>query len=157
MLNNVCLMGRLTDTPELRKTPSGISVTTFTVAISRSFASKSGERQTDFIDVVAWRQTAEFVTQYFKKGQMIALTGSIQTRMFQDKDTGKNRKAVEIVADSVSFTESRSASSGSSAPRDEAPRPSSAPAAAAYEEPVSFSAGSDSEFSVIESDADLPF
>ena len=155
MINNVCLMGRLTDTPELRKTQSGISVTTFTVAVSRSFVTKGAERQTDFIDVVAWRQTAEFVTRYFKKGQMIALTGSIQTRTYQDKE-GKNRKAFEVVADEISFTESRSSSSGEGYSR---PAPAAAPAAsAAYEAPASFTAGGDDEFAVIEGDdADLPF
>lgn len=157
MLNNVSLMGRLTDTPELRKTTNGTSVTSFTVAVGRNFASKSGDRETDFIDVVAWRQTAEFVTKYFKKGQMIALSGSIQTRTYKDKE-GNNRKAFEIVADNVYFAESR-ASSGESAPaRDyQAPAPAAAPQQASYEQPASFSAGSDSEFSVIESDADLPF
>lgn len=155
MLNNVCLMGRLTDTPELRKTPSGISVTTFTVAVGRAFTSKSGERQTDFIDVVAWRQTAEFVSKWFKKGQMIALNGSIQTRTYQDKE-GKNRKAVEILADNVYFTESRS-SGGTQSESNDAARFAPAAEPTAYQEPASFAAGGDNEFSIIESDADLPF
>ena len=80
MLNVVALLGRLTADPELRKTPNGVSVTTFTVAVNRSYVKQGGERQTDFIDVVAWRSTAEFITKYFKKGQMIAVQGSIQTR-----------------------------------------------------------------------------
>ena len=101
MLNNVVLMGRLTADPELKYTPSNITVTAFQVAVERSY-SKNGERQTDFISVVAWRKTAEFITQYFSKGQMIAIEGSIQTRSYEDKN--KNRRtAVEVVADSASF------------------------------------------------------
>lgn len=154
MLNNVSLMGRLTDTPELRKTTSGLSVTSFTVAVGRSFTSKSGERQTDFIDVVAWRQTAEFVCKYFKKGQMIALKGSIQVRTYQDKE-GNNRKATEILAENVYFTESRGGGQSDTAYAP-ASHEAAAPAAPSYTE-ASFAAGSDSDFSVIESDADLPF
>lgn len=95
-------MGRLVATPELKQTQSGINVTTFTVAVQRSFADANGERQTDFINVVAWRKTAEFVCKYFQKGQMIALQGSIQTRKYEDKD-GNKRTAVEIVANGISF------------------------------------------------------
>ena len=92
MLNQVAIMGRLTADPELRHTPGEIAVTTFTVAVNRSYVKQGAERQADFIDVVAWRNTAEFVCRYFKKGQMIAVTGSLQTRTYQDRE-GKNRKA----------------------------------------------------------------
>lgn len=102
MLNCAVIMGRLTATPELRTTQSGLSVTSFTVAVDRSYVKPNEERQTDFINVVCWRQTAEFVTKYFRKGSMIAVQGSIQTRNYEDKD-GAKRTAVEIVADNVSF------------------------------------------------------
>ena len=101
-LNIVALMGRLTRDPEMRKTPQGVSVATFTVAVDRSFVKQGEERQADFIDIVCWRNTAEFVCKYFQKGSMIALNGSIQTRTYQDKN-GTNRKAFEIVADNVHF------------------------------------------------------
>ena len=90
MYNKVIIMGRLTADPELRQTPNNISVTSFTVACDRAY-SKSAERQTDFIDCVAWRSTAEFVCRYFKKGQMIAVNGSIQTRNYVDKNGNNHR------------------------------------------------------------------
>lgn len=102
MLNVVALMGRLTADPELRKTNQGTSVTQFTIAVERSFARQGEQRQADFITIVAWRSTAEFVCKYFKKGAMIAVDGSIQTRTYQDKN-GNNRKAFEIVANGVHF------------------------------------------------------
>lgn len=106
MLNVAVLMGRLVADPELRTTPNGISVTSFTVAVERDYVSSGQQRQTDFIDVVAWRKTAEFVTKYFHKGSMIAIQGSIQTRTYEDKN-GNKRKAVEVLAESVSFTGSK--------------------------------------------------
>lgn len=112
MLNVAVLMGRLVADPELRHTQSDTAVCSFRVAVDRNFASKSGERQTDFIDVVAWRQTAEFVCRYFTKGQMIAVNGSIQTRPWEDKQ-GNKRTAVEVVADNVSFCGSKRESGGS--------------------------------------------
>ena len=102
MVNCAVIMGRLVADPELRTTGSGVSVTSFTVAVDRRFANKDEEKQADFIDIVAWRQTADFVCKYFKKGSMIAVQGAIQTRTYEDKD-GNKRKAVEIVADNVSF------------------------------------------------------
>ena len=102
MLNNVILMGRLTADPELKKTPSDVSVTTFTVAVDRAYAKQGEDKKTDFINIVAWRQTAEFICKYFKKGQMIAIQGSIQTRNYEDKD-GHKRTAFEIMAEQVSF------------------------------------------------------
>lgn len=102
MINNAVIMGRLVADPELRTTGSGISVSSFTVAVDRSFVRQGEEKQADFIDVIAWRQTAEFICKYFRKGSMIAIQGYIQTRMYEDKN-GNKRKAVELVADNVSF------------------------------------------------------
>ena len=102
MLNCAVIMGRLTKDPELRTTGNGISVSAFTVAVDRNYQKAGQERQTDFINVVAWRQTAEFVCRYFRKGQMIAVQGSIETRKYEDRN-GNKREAVEIKADSISF------------------------------------------------------
>lgn len=102
MINNVTLMGRLTATPELKQTPSGASVTAFSIAVDRRYQPKDGEKQTDFIGCVAWRNTAEFITRYFSKGDMIAVTGEIQTRKYKDK-SGNNRVAVEVIIDNASF------------------------------------------------------
>lgn len=101
MLNNITLMGRLTRDPELRHTPNGVPVASFALAVDRPFK-ESGERQTDFIDVVAWRNTAEFVTKYFTKGQLCALTGRLQIRDWTDKD-GNKRRTAEVVADRIYF------------------------------------------------------
>lgn len=108
MLNKAILMGRLTRDPELRYTPNGnVPVVTFTVAIDRKYSGgNGGERQTDFINVVAWRKQAEFVSQWFTKGMMIIVTGSIQSRNWQDKN-GNNRTSIEVVADEVQFGESK--------------------------------------------------
>lgn len=102
MLNNAVIMGRLTKDPELKTTANGISVTSFTIAVDRKFNKQGEEKQADFIDIIAWRGTAEFISKYFRKGSMIAVQGSIQTRMYEDKN-GNKRKVVEIVADEVSF------------------------------------------------------
>jgi single-strand DNA-binding protein len=139
MFNLVVLTGRLTADPELKTTPSGVSVTTFSIAVSRRY--KAGEEtQADFINIVAWRQTAEFITKYFNKGSMIGIEGSIQTRRYVDKD-GKNRTVFEVIANNVQFVESK---------RDAAP---------AGDEPASFSNASVNEFTEVtgESDDDLPF
>lgn len=105
MFNLVVLTGRLTADPELKTTPNGISVTSFSIAVSRRY--RSGETtETDFINIVAWRQTAEFITKYFKKGTMIGIEGSIQTRRYTDKN-GNNRTAFEVVANNVQFVESK--------------------------------------------------
>lgn len=103
MLNRVIIMGRITHDLELKQTPNGVSVLSFSVAVERNFAKQGEERQADFIDCVAWRQTAEFISKFFGKGRMIALEGEIQTRTYQDKD-GNKRKATEIVVDNASFT-----------------------------------------------------
>ena len=105
-MNIVGIMGRLTYEPELKKTPSGVSVIRFTVAVDRSYQPSGQERQADFIDCVAWRQTAEFISRYFHKGSMIAVEGTIQTSNFTDKN-GKQRKQVEILANNVSFCGSK--------------------------------------------------
>ena len=160
MLNQVALMGRLTADPELRRTPNDVAVTTFTIAVNRSYVKQGAERQADFIDVVAWRNTAEFICRYFKKGQMMAVTGSIQTRTYTDKE-GKNRKAFEVVADNVYFTESKNTQSGGNDYSDRGNSSYSQPAygGSAYSAPEkpAYSAGSDSDFTVIEEDDDLPF
>ena len=107
MLNHIVIMGRLTRDPELRTTQAGVSVTSFTVAVDRDFGGRDGsERQTDFIDCVAWRSTGEFVSKYFHKGSMIVVSGRLQSRKWQDRD-GNNRTSWEINADNVYFGESR--------------------------------------------------
>ena len=108
-LNKVVLAGRMTADPELKQTASGVSVLSFTIAVSRSYVSKSseqGERQADFVNVVAWRNTAEFISKYFRKGSAICVTGSIQTRNWQDQQ-GQKRYATEVVADEVNFVDSK--------------------------------------------------
>ena len=147
MINNVVLMGRLVATPELRSTGTGISVASFTLAVERAYAKAGEQRQADFIDCIAWRNTAEFITRYFQKGSMIAITGNIQTRNYEDKN-GNKRKAVEVVVDSASFCGSK-AESGTTGGY-------SAPAAPAAPAP-SFTSGSESDFEEISEDDDLPF
>ena len=105
MINNVILMGRLVATPELRNTQTGLAVTSFSLAVERPYA-QQGERQTDFINCVAWRKTADFITRFFQKGSMVAITGSIQTRNYEDKN-GNKRTAVEVVVDQASFCGSK--------------------------------------------------
>ena len=104
MFNLVVLTGRLTQDAELKTTPNGVSVTSFSIAVDRR--GKGEDKQTDFINIVAWRQTAEFIAKYFKKGSMIGIEGSIQTRRYQDKD-GNNRTAFEVIANNVQFVESK--------------------------------------------------
>ncbi|MGI6279855.1 MAG: single-stranded DNA-binding protein [Acutalibacteraceae bacterium] len=139
MFNLVVLTGRLTADPELRTTQNGTSVTSFSIAVDRRYRSGE-EKQTDFINIVAWRATAEFITKYFKKGNLIGIEGSIQTRKYQDKD-GNNRVAFEVVANNVQFVESK---------RDSAP---------VQDEPASFSNAEADDFTDISdmTDEDLPF
>jgi single-strand DNA-binding protein len=106
MLNVAVLMGRLVADPELRHTPNEVSVTSFTIAVDRSYVKSGTDRQADFIDIVAWRSTADFACKYFRKGQLVAVQGSIQTRTYTDRD-GNKRKAFEVVADHVHFAESK--------------------------------------------------
>ena len=108
-LNKVVLAGRMTADPELKQTPSGVSVLSFSIAVNRNYVpkgSEQGERQADFINVVAWRQNAEFISKYFRKGSAICVTGSIQTRTWNDNN-GNKRYATEVVADEAMFVESR--------------------------------------------------
>ena len=111
MLNQIIIMGRLTRDPELRRTQSGTAVCSFSVAVDRDFKSQSGEKETDFIDVVAWRQTGEFVSKYFTKGRMIVVSGSLQSRKWQDRN-GQNRISWEVIADNVYFGDSKRDSAG---------------------------------------------
>ena len=107
MLNRIVIMGRLVRTPELRTTQTGIPVTSFTLAVDRDFRNRdSGEKSTDFIDVVAWKQTAEFVCKYFTKGRMAVVDGRLQIREWKDRD-GNNRRSAEVVADNVYFGDSK--------------------------------------------------
>ena len=152
MLNRIILMGRLTRDPELRRTGSGTAVTSFSLAVDRDFKSQSGEKETDFIDVVAWRSTAEFVSKYFTKGRMAVVEGRLQIRDWTDKDGGKRRSA-EVVADNVYFGDSkRDGGDNSGYNSGYAPAPASHSAA-----PSNFSA-SGSDFAEIgEDDGELPF
>ena len=113
MLNKIIIMGRLTRDPELRRTGSGTAVTSMTLAVDRDFKSQSGEKETDFIDVVAWKNTAEFVSKYFTKGRMAVVEGRLQVRDWTDKD-GNKRRAYEAVADHVYFGDSKPAESAPS-------------------------------------------
>ena len=107
MLNHIVIMGRLTRDPELRRTASGVAVTSFTVAVDRDFGkNENGEKETDFIDCVAWRQTGEFVAKYFQKGRMAVVSGRLQIRSWTDKD-GNKRRSAEVVADNVYFGDSK--------------------------------------------------
>ena len=125
MINMVALMGRLTYEPELRKTPSDVSVLRFQVACDRSYQRAGAERQADFIDCVAWRQTAEFISRYFHKGSMIAIEGTIQTSNYTDKN-GNNRKQIEVLANNVSFCGSKNESGSMDIEPETAPTYSSA-------------------------------
>ena len=145
MLNSICIVGRFVADPELRMTSTNTPITTFTVAVDRDFVKAGEERQTDFLDVVAWRQTAEFVTKFFRKGYLIAVQGSLQVRNYEDKN-GNKRKAYEIVAANVSFC---GAKQSNTADRFED--------AAAAAKPASFSNAEPGEFEEIEPDDDLPF
>ena len=147
MLNNAVIMGRLVADPELRTTGSGISVSSFTVAVDRRFNRQGEDRQADFIDIIAWRQTAEFVSKYFRKGSMIAVQGYIQTRMYEDKN-GNKRKAVEIVADNVSFCGSKAESGSGSYSREDS--------YASAQPAPSYSTADEGDFKEIPED-DLPF
>ena len=159
MLNVAAIVGRLSADPELRHTASGVAVTSFTLAVDRSYAKAGTERQTDWIDVVAWRSTAEFICKYFTKGQMMAVTGSIQTRSYEDR-SGNKRKAVEIQANDVSFVGSKrdnpsGGDYGQAYTRPSSPEPQQ-PAALSEPAPA-YSSGSSEDFEEILGDDDLPF
>ena len=154
MLNVVAIMGRLTADPEMRTTTNGVSVTSFTLAVDRSYTKQGEERQADFIECVAWRGTAEFICKYFTKGRLMAVDGSIQTRNYEDKN-GNKRKSVEIVANNVSFAgDSRRDGNGGGSSYESAPLPSEPPA---FNEPAAaYSSGSNDDFTEVLGD-DLPF
>ena len=122
MLNHITIMGRLTRDPELRRTGSGIAVTSFTLAVDRDFAANKEERETDFIDCVAWRQTGEFVSKYFTKGRMAVVSGRLQIRTWTDKD-GNKRRTAEVVAENVYFGDSKKEDGSAAAPGYSAPAP----------------------------------
>ena len=144
MLNKIIIMGRLTRDPELRRTASSTAVAGFTLAVDRDFKSQNGAKSTDFIDVAAWRNTAEFVSKYFTKGRMAVVEGRLQIRDWKDKD-GNNRRSAEVVAENVYFGDSK---------RDGAPAGDYAAPMGGYAAPVSTT----SSFSEIEDeDGDLPF
>ena len=156
MLNVVALMGRLVADPELRHTPNGIAICTFRIAVDRSFVRAGEERKADFINIVAWRQSAEFVCKYFRKGNLIAVNGSLQTRNYEDKN-GNKRTAYEVVADNIHFAESKS-SAQHSAGSYAAPAPAPAePPRAAAPAPVNYAVGNADDFAVIDDNEDLPF
>lgn len=150
MLNRIILMGRLTRDPELRRTQSGTAVTSFSLAVDRDFKSQSGDKETDFIDIVAWRSTAEFVSKYFTKGRMAVVEGRLQIRDWTDREGGKRRSA-EVVADNVYFGDSKrdAASDGGYAPAYSAP---------AGRAPMMAPSDGHSDFAEIgEEDGELPF
>jgi len=153
MLNQIVLMGRLTRDPELRRTQNGTAVASFTLAVDRDFASREGgEKQTDFIDIVAWRNTAEFVSKYFFKGQMAAVSGRLQIRDWTDKEGGKRRSA-EVVADNVYFADSKKSREDGG---DFAPRSERSSFSGSYSAPAPMSGHS--EFAELDGDdGDLPF
>lgn len=120
MLNKWEGMGRLTKDPELRRTPSGTAVATFSIAVDRDFKGKDGERETDFIDIVAWRQTAEFVSKHFTKGRMAVVEGRLQIRDYTNKD-GQKRRVAEIVADNIYFGDSKRDNDGEGSAYNDSP------------------------------------
>ena len=143
MLNVVAIIGRLARDPELRQTTTGKSVASFRIACDRGRRDANGQSQADWLDVVAWDRTAEFICKYFQKGSLIVIDGRLQTRQYQDKN-GQNRTAVEIVANNINFAGPKSSSP--------APRPAVQAAPA-----PSYSAGSNDDFALIEDEGDLPF
>ena len=141
MLNVVAIMGRLARDPELRQTTTGKNVVSFTLAVDRGKKDANGQNQTDWLNVVAWEKTAEFVCRYFSKGNLIAVTGRLQSRSYQDKN-GVNRTAVEVLASQVSFCGEKKQENRQEERRENAP---------------SYSQGNDADFALIEDDGDLPF
>ena len=160
MLNRIVLMGRLTRDPELRRTQSGTAVVSFSIACDRDYAAQGAERETDFIDIVAWRGTAEFVEKYFSKGRMIVVGGRLQIRNWQDKE-GNKRRSAEVVADNVYFGDSkRDSADGGSFNQSQGYAQSFnqvPPQQPAYQAPQNVSAAP-SDFSMLsDDDPDLPF
>lgn len=133
MYNKVILMGRITKDLEIKTTPAGVSVLSFSIAVERSYAEKGQERKTDFINCVAWRQTAEFISKFFTKGSMILIEGELQTRQYQNKD-GKNITVTEVIVSSSSFTGEKKQSAPAGAPTNEAPTTNELPGEKADED-----------------------
>ena len=169
MLNRVILMGRITQDLELKTTASGISVTSFSIAVDRNYVKQGEQRQTDFINIVCWRQQAEFVCRYFGKGSMIAIEGQLQSRTYQAKD-GTNRYVTEVVADNVSFTGERRDQNNNGYGNNngynnnngygnynQAPQQSYNQAPVQQQQPESYSNGTSSDFEEMPLDDDLPF
>ncbi len=166
MINRVVLMGRLVADPELKTTNTGISVTSFRIAVDRNYVKAGEQRQADFFDIVAWRSSAEFVCRNFSKGSLIAVDGQLQSRSYQTKD-GQNRTAIEVVADNVSFTGERRDTAGTyGGGYSQAPAPNTrayggsqvVPEAPAMpQQPAAYSAGSADDFQAMPLDDDLPF
>ena len=150
MLNHITIMGRLTRDPELRRTGSGVAVASFTVAVDRDFGkNEAGEKETDFIDCVAWRQTGEFVSKYFTKGRMAVVSGRLQIRNWTDKE-GNKRRSAEVVADNVYFGDSRREGDGNAF--------GAAPAAPSYGGYSAPTGAPASDFAMLsDDDAQLPF
>ena len=145
--NKVILIGNLVAVPELKKTPSGVSVTSFRIAVNRRYAKQGEQAQTDFIDIVAWQQRAEFVSRYFSKGRPILVCGQLQTRSWTDQN-GQKRYATEVVADELSFVDSKNSGNNGGY---------SAPAPYGNDAPPSYSSGPDSGFEDLSADDELPF
>ena len=148
MLNRAILMGRITKPPELKNTQSGVPVVQISIAVDRDYTPKGQEKQTDFINIVAWRNTAEFIAKHFEKGQLIALTGSIQTKSYTDSQ-GNKRSVTEVIADQVYFAGSKKESG------NRASRESGADTVPAYESRLPAEALGD--FEEISADSELPF
>ena len=157
MLNVVAIMGRLVADPELRTTQKGTNVCTFRIACERSYTPKGQQRQADFVDIVAWGKTAEFICKFFQKGSMIAIDGSLQTRNYQDKN-GNNRTAVEVVANTISFAGAKTADKATAASYEQQTSNHVQQAKAAQNAPQpAYTQGSMDDFSVINDTDDLPF
>lgn len=157
MLNVVAIMGRLVADPELRTTQQGTNVCTFRIACDRNFAKPGEQRLADFIDVIAWRQQAEFVCRYFQKGSMIAIDGSIQTRQYQDKQ-GNKRTAVEVLANNISFAGAKAADKPAARDFDQQTQNYTHEAKTAQSAPQpAYTQGSMDDFAVISDTDDLPF
>ena len=150
MLNKIVIMGRLTRDPELRRTQSGTAVTSFSIACDRDFKSQSGEKETDFIDVVAWRGTAEFVSKYFSKGRMAVVEGRLQLRDWKDKE-GNKRRSAEILVSSVYFGDSKPKDDGSAGGKAKAEKDDD------FQLPEGFGTGGDGFADLADDDGDLPF
>ena len=145
-MNVVCLVGRLTANPELRQTPNGTNVCSFSLAVQSSQKKADGSYKTDFINCVAWRQAAEFISRYFRKGQNIGIHGSIETRQYQDKETGKTRTSFEVLVNNTYFVEGK----GNSASSENHAKPTPAPTESNSPELEDFS-------ETINDEGDLPF